>query len=236
MKYEFVLTRDDYAQLFAAWFQSAENEPAWKQFRRDNKLLLGLCVGGTVGVLFMFFAGKQTSLASWIPYLCAIIVAQLWHFWWKRNRYSNSIGTQERIRESVESASTQYHVGPASVEFRAHGFRWQTRHEVVLQQWSGIASVTERGGFYVVARHDGQNWCIPHRVIGDKQACAEFFAQTQKWLSSFGQSDDARIIAYCAGQDVDCPSCKYNLKDVSQPRCPECGVQLAKHNMSGAFL
>ena len=34
------------------------------------------------------------------------------------------------------------------------------------------------------------------------------------------------LIDYLALRDVACPVCKYNLRGLTQPRCPECGRQL----------
>ena len=33
--------------------------------------------------------------------------------------------------------------------------------------------------------------------------------------------------AFLAGRDVGCPGCGYNLRDLRQPRCPECGQAIA---------
>lgn len=30
-------------------------------------------------------------------------------------------------------------------------------------------------------------------------------------------------MAFIKGRDVDCPHCAYNLRDLPEPRCPECG-------------
>lgn len=39
--------------------------------------------------------------------------------------------------------------------------------------------------------------------------------------------DEALIRAYLAGRDVACPACSYNLRDLREARCPECGCTLA---------
>lgn len=35
------------------------------------------------------------------------------------------------------------------------------------------------------------------------------------------------LIEFAKDQDILCPACDYNLRDLSVPRCPECGLQLA---------
>ncbi len=39
-------------------------------------------------------------------------------------------------------------------------------------------------------------------------------------------SDDDWLRDYLAERDVPCPVCSYNLRGISQPRCPECGHRL----------
>ncbi len=37
-----------------------------------------------------------------------------------------------------------------------------------------------------------------------------------------GQDDVARLLDFLQGRDVPCPLCRYNLRDLTRPRCPEC--------------
>lgn len=39
--------------------------------------------------------------------------------------------------------------------------------------------------------------------------------------------DEELIRAYLVGRDVACPECSYNLRDLREARCPECGCTLA---------
>jgi DNA-directed RNA polymerase subunit RPC12/RpoP len=34
------------------------------------------------------------------------------------------------------------------------------------------------------------------------------------------------LVAYLRDRDVDCPSCGYNVRNLTSPRCPECGEAL----------
>jgi hypothetical protein len=38
--------------------------------------------------------------------------------------------------------------------------------------------------------------------------------------------DEAMLVAYLADRDVQCPVCKYNLRGLTHPQCPECGSGL----------
>lgn len=38
--------------------------------------------------------------------------------------------------------------------------------------------------------------------------------------------DEAALLAFVRDRDVPCPSCKYNLRQLAAPRCPECGEAL----------
>ncbi len=37
-----------------------------------------------------------------------------------------------------------------------------------------------------------------------------------------GQRDVARLLEFLRGRDVPCPLCRYNLRDLTRPQCPEC--------------
>lgn len=39
--------------------------------------------------------------------------------------------------------------------------------------------------------------------------------------------DVARLLAFLRGRDVLCPVCRYNLRDLTRPECPECRQGLA---------
>ncbi|MFG0252226.1 MAG: hypothetical protein ACF8NJ_05055, partial [Phycisphaerales bacterium JB038] len=39
-------------------------------------------------------------------------------------------------------------------------------------------------------------------------------------------SDLDHFRAFVADRDIPCPSCDYSLRDLTEPRCPECGEQL----------
>ncbi len=41
-----------------------------------------------------------------------------------------------------------------------------------------------------------------------------------------GQDDVARLLEFLRGRDVPCPLCRYNLRDLTQQRCPECRHEL----------
>ncbi len=39
-------------------------------------------------------------------------------------------------------------------------------------------------------------------------------------------SEPAEVVAYLRGRDAACPICDYNLRDIDEPVCPECGHRL----------
>ncbi len=41
-----------------------------------------------------------------------------------------------------------------------------------------------------------------------------------------GQDDVARLLEFLRGRDVPCPLCRYNLRDLTRPQCPECRHEL----------
>ena len=38
--------------------------------------------------------------------------------------------------------------------------------------------------------------------------------------------DDAALLVWLCDRDVECPLCRYNLRGLTVPRCPECGNRL----------
>lgn len=41
--------------------------------------------------------------------------------------------------------------------------------------------------------------------------------------------DDALLVEFLRERDADCPACRYNLRNLTSNRCPECGHRLALH-------
>ena len=39
-------------------------------------------------------------------------------------------------------------------------------------------------------------------------------------------SNDQALLSFLRGRDAECPACKYNLRDLTAPVCPECGTAL----------
>jgi hypothetical protein len=39
-------------------------------------------------------------------------------------------------------------------------------------------------------------------------------------------SPSGHLLRFVAGRDVHCPSCEYNVRDLQNDRCPECGERL----------
>lgn len=39
-------------------------------------------------------------------------------------------------------------------------------------------------------------------------------------------TDEELLVQYLAGRDGACPGCGYNVRDLREPRCPECGDRL----------
>lgn len=39
-------------------------------------------------------------------------------------------------------------------------------------------------------------------------------------------SNEQALLAFLRGRDAECPACKYNLRDLTSPVCPECGTAL----------
>ncbi|MBM4109165.1 MAG: hypothetical protein FJ255_10215 [Phycisphaerae bacterium] len=39
-------------------------------------------------------------------------------------------------------------------------------------------------------------------------------------------TEDELLVQYLGGRDVPCPGCGYNVRDLREPRCPECGDRL----------
>ncbi len=45
-------------------------------------------------------------------------------------------------------------------------------------------------------------------------------------MPALSEADHARLLAFLHGRDAPCPLCGYNLRDMAEPRCPECGQAL----------
>ena len=55
------------------------------------------------------------------------------------------------------------------------------------------------------------------RMIGTGPA-----GERSAFVHETDQDDVARLLDFLHGRDVPCPICRYNLRDLRQPECPEC--------------
>ncbi len=39
-------------------------------------------------------------------------------------------------------------------------------------------------------------------------------------------AESQAVVAFACDRDLLCPNCRYNVKNIPEPRCPECGMQL----------
>ena len=45
--------------------------------------------------------------------------------------------------------------------------------------------------------------------------------------SRVASDDTSRLLEFLRGRDMSCPACRYNLRDLTQPICPECRQRLS---------
>ena len=92
--------------------------------------------------------------------------------------------------------------------------------------WShGVEDVVLRPGHLLVYTGFGP-LVIPRAALGPPGAAEAFATEVRRRVIAAGGPEYSReVLDFVKERDVPCPECRYNLRDMVFPRCPECGLQ-----------
>lgn len=106
------------------------------------------------------------------------------------------------------------------------GVGWTDDDTRVEVAWKAFPAVHERGRVMILERREGDPIYIPLRHLGESVDRALARHKILTWLHEEGGGQRVSIPAMLATRDLPCVSCKYNLRGVSKPACPECGSEI----------
>ncbi|MEX2218812.1 MAG: YcxB family protein [Phycisphaerales bacterium] len=170
------------------------------------------------------------------PALAVVMAAALagaWLTFDQHRRALRLILSGEQARLYVLSDAARYFLGPHRVTIGPGGASLSTRHHDITQRWSGIAEVRETADGVYIIRRDRHCFIIPKRLFASPAEADSVARRARRWLDAAGEGDAARMRALLAWNDVPCPACRYNLRGLTEPRCPECGLVLGPEVLRG---
>lgn len=142
---------------------------------------------------------------------------------------SRSQHTEHAMSQSA-SAST---FGPVTVSLTAEGVTHTGRSGCTFVRWDrGIDSIVETTDHIFIFCHPTGALVIPRSAFASPGEASEFARTARGHLADAGGPEHARdLLRFLAAYDEDCPGCGFNLRALTQPRCPECGRQIAGEDL-----
>jgi hypothetical protein len=227
----FELTEAD----MAAFYRNLEeidlaSSREWKRIRRSFRISVAVAVALTMLLVFGF-ATDLFGMASieGRPVLALGLAAAVVGAWYTAAQYRTALKPISCAQYAAAWASTpesRYHLGPQTLTLAPSGVTLSTIHHDITQRWSGITDIRETSHAIYINRIDRVCYMIPKRIFEGPDAAAAVLTCARHWLDHCGHGNRRRILEHLATSDAPCPNCRYNLRGITTPVCPECGREI----------
>lgn len=141
----------------------------------------------------------------------------------------SSIRSNNRLVDyAVRHAESEALYGPVTIALTPEGVTHSSAAGTLFRRWStGIDSIAETTDHVFVVCHPSGALMAPRAAFASPADASAFARAARDFLAEAGGPEHARdLLRYLAINDEPCPACGYNLRDIAQPRCPECGRQI----------
>jgi hypothetical protein len=221
------------------------NHPAYRRAiaesqRRSRQwawLLSAICVLNVVALVagkvfdaggVPAFAGAgATFLAGW----CAVIMLRA------VARGSGRLESQydQMNRAMARRGEFSVDLGRIEITIGADGVHGTARCWSAWSAWSPqISGVVETPQVIAIEIKRRAAYIVPKRAFASPEDAAAFAGAARGFWERATEPDGERLRVYLAGRDVACPGCRYNLRDLTGRRCPECGLTLDLDSLTAA--
>ncbi len=232
ISFSFEVSENDLYEYCLNHFETdTESKASLGKYRRTFRWLLALAGGGSIAFVMIAAGTARDNDLQPLSFFVGFGGAALCVLWYFAAQYYKAVQPEYKTghaRAFAQSKRAHGMCGPQSMSISSTGIAVSTQHYDGLQRWSGITSIRETKDSIMIVRVDEMAHVIPKRFLSTPSDSKELVARVRAWLDAAGYGDGPRIRAFLAQRDVPCRGCRYNLRGVTAPACPECGRELAR--------
>ncbi len=179
-----------------------------------------------MAIVFRTLIGSRQSamereFSTFLTWLTALVWTVLYGLWAvPRGRLATFRAALEQHLAELRRAPS----APTTIEVGARGVRVASGDAASEFGWSYFERVEVIEGFLAFAWHRALGGiAVPLGAFASPGAGEEFRAKAHEWLVASGHDAGSRVRALIGDRSVLCPRCAYQLRGITEARCPECG-------------
>jgi hypothetical protein len=137
-------------------------------------------------------------------------------------------GMESRHRAAVDGGELESDYGEQEVALDTEGVHVSSLQGSWSRNWArGVDSIVETPEHFFLYSSVSAALVIPKRAFESPGQADEFARLARAQLAAAGGSSAARELRELARtREIRCPECRYEIREVIDPRCPECGLRL----------
>lgn len=218
------LTRDDVLAANRAYMKSGaawrEVEKRYKRSaRRQMALMAPLIVAGAA-----LLVGRRTSNTNDYLVGAGLGLAFAVFLLFAIPRLNTVQRTKADHLRSLERADLSAYFGVTSIVMDPGGVKITEPSRELVFSWAMVE--VELVDDHVFMLHGGEATSIPPRAFATTDAQRGFIERATAWRRAAMLPHAERLVAYLRDHDVNCPGCRYSLRNLQKETCPECGAAI----------